>query len=185
MRLGSIGASQLRQPKQTAHLAPVTALHTERLLLHPTDVAEAERIVARERGPEDSWAPDFPFGGEFIGVTAFPGPRPQTATNAPSATTGSPEPLTGKRSAASDSRASPTLAASRLDTGSCHPLGGNGFAAEAARALVALARRHGLSRIVAHTDEDSIASQRTLERAGFRQTGTNGTLYLYAIALAP
>ena len=60
---------------------------------------------------------------------------------------------------------------------------GNGYAAEAAQAVVALARQQGLSRIVAGTDEDNIASQRTLERAGFTQTGTNGDLYLYAIVL--
>lgn len=55
---------------------------------------------------------------------------------------------------------------------------GNGFAAEAVQALAALARRHGLSRIVPHTDEDHIASQRTLERAGFTRTGTKGALCL-------
>lgn len=37
---------------------------------------------------------------------------------------------------------------------------------------------------MAHTDKDNIASQRTLERAGFKRTSTNGTLYLYAITLA-
>lgn len=62
---------------------------------------------------------------------------------------------------------------------------GNGYAPEAAQALVALARQQGLSRIVADTEADNIASQRTLERAGVTQTGTNGNLYLYAFVLVP
>ena len=58
---------------------------------------------------------------------------------------------------------------------------GNGFATEAARALVNLAREHGLSRIVADTDRDNTASQRTLEHAGFTKTGSNGDLFLYEL----
>ena len=186
MRLGSIGASnQLRQPRQTALLGPVTALHTERLLLHPTDVAEAERIVARERGPEDSWAQDFPFGGDVIGVTAFLRATAANGDQRPFGHYRITRTIDGQAVGGIGFKGQPDLGSVEIGYGLVPSARGNGFAAEAARALVALARRHGLSRIVAHTDEDNIASQRTLERAGFRQTGTNGTLYLYAIALAP
>jgi RimJ/RimL family protein N-acetyltransferase len=58
---------------------------------------------------------------------------------------------------------------------------GNGFAAEAARALVGLAREQGLTCIVADTDQNNVASQRTLEHAGFTKTGTNGNLLLYRL----
>ncbi|MDQ2738025.1 MAG: GNAT family N-acetyltransferase [Actinomycetota bacterium] len=58
---------------------------------------------------------------------------------------------------------------------------GNGYAAEAARALVTLAREQGLSRIIADTDKDNTASQRTLEHAGFTKTGTNADLLLYEL----
>lgn len=55
----------------------------------------------------------------------------------------------------------------------------HGYAAEAFVALLNVAAEHGLSRVVAHTTRDNIASQRTLERARFHQIGTNGDLYLY------
>ncbi len=44
-----------------------------------------------------------------------------------------------------------------------------GFAREAAEAVLALAReRHGLARVLAITDPENAASQRVLERVGFR-----------------
>ncbi|MDN5768628.1 MAG: GNAT family N-acetyltransferase, partial [Humibacillus sp.] len=49
----------------------MTDLHTERLTLRPIDTDEAERIVARRPAPQDSWAPDFPFDGDVVGVTMF------------------------------------------------------------------------------------------------------------------
>jgi RimJ/RimL family protein N-acetyltransferase len=36
-----------------------------------------------------------------------------------------------------------------------------------------------VTRVVADTTIDNIASQRTLEHAGFRRTGTEGDLHLY------
>jgi RimJ/RimL family protein N-acetyltransferase len=60
---------------------------------------------------------------------------------------------------------------------------GHGYAAEALAALLTVAADHGLSRVVADTTVDNVASQRTLERAGFRRTGTNGDLYLYELLL--
>ncbi len=50
---------------------PVTDLNTERLALRPVDTDEAERIVTRQPGPQDSWARDFPFDGDVIGATMF------------------------------------------------------------------------------------------------------------------
>lgn len=50
---------------------PVTDIHTERLILHPIDTDEAERIVARQPGASDLWARDFPFEGDVVGVTMF------------------------------------------------------------------------------------------------------------------
>ena len=37
---------------------PVTDLHTERLVMHAVDATEAERIVARQPGPDDLWTED-------------------------------------------------------------------------------------------------------------------------------
>jgi hypothetical protein len=49
----------------------MTDLLTARLQLHAIDVAEGERIVARSPGPDDSWAPDFPFEGDVGAVGGF------------------------------------------------------------------------------------------------------------------
>jgi hypothetical protein len=69
----------------------VTDLHTERLTLRPVGTDEAERIVARQPGPQDSWAEDFPFDGDVIGATMFLrgsyAPPPRAVTNSPSGTT--------------------------------------------------------------------------------------------------
>jgi len=60
---------------------------------------------------------------------------------------------------------------------------GHGYAAEAVVALLGLAADHGLSRVIADTTLDNIASQRTLIRAGFRLLSTNGELHHYEALL--
>ena len=60
---------------------------------------------------------------------------------------------------------------------------GQGYAAEALTAILTVAADHRVSRVVADTDKDNIASRRTLERAGFRQLGTNGDLCLYDVLI--
>jgi RimJ/RimL family protein N-acetyltransferase len=48
---------------------------------------------------------------------------------------------------------------------------GHGYAVEAVIALLTVAADHGLSRVIADTTLDNVASQRTLIRAGFRLVG--------------
>ena len=163
----------------------VTTLHTERLALHPVDVVEAERIVAGRRGPEDCWAPDFPFAGDVIALTAF---LRATAVH------GDPHPFGPYRvTRSADGQAiggigfkgRPVEGSVEIGYGLVPSARGHGYAAEAVQALVALARQQGLSRVVADTDADNIASQRTLERTGFMQIGTRGDLRRYAMVLIP
>lgn len=163
----------------------MTTLHTERLTLHPVVVAEAERIVAGRRGPEDSWAPDYPFAGDVGALTAF---------LRAAAVHGDPHPFGPYRvTRTADGRAiggigfkgRPDHGSVEIGYGLVPSARGQGYAAEAVQALVGLARQQGLSRVVADTDADNIASQRTLERAGFTQTGTHGELRRYAVVLIP
>jgi RimJ/RimL family protein N-acetyltransferase len=44
-----------------------------------------------------------------------------------------------------------------------------------------VAAGHGLSRVLADTDLDNIASQRTLIRAGFRLVSTDAELHHYEV----
>jgi RimJ/RimL family protein N-acetyltransferase len=59
----------------------------------------------------------------------------------------------------------------------------HGYAAEAVVALLAIAADHGLSKVIADTTVDNIASQRALIRAGFRLVGTDGDLHHYEALL--
>jgi RimJ/RimL family protein N-acetyltransferase len=60
---------------------------------------------------------------------------------------------------------------------------GEGYAAEAVIALLSLAARHGVSKVIAETTLDNIASQRTLVRAGFSLVNTDDELHHYEVVL--
>lgn len=162
---------------------PVTDLHTERLILHPVDTAEAERIVAGRPDPEESWAGDFPFDGDVIGATMF---LRATAAH------GDQQPFghyvvirasDGQAIGSAGFKGRPENGCGEIGYGLAPSARGHGYAAEAARSLVALAREHGLTRVVADTDKANIASRRTLEHAGFTQIGADGDLHLFEVVL--
>jgi RimJ/RimL family protein N-acetyltransferase len=60
---------------------------------------------------------------------------------------------------------------------------GHGYAAEAVIALLTIAVNHGLSRVIADTTLDNIASQRTLDRSGFRLVSADADLHHYEVLL--
>ncbi|MFI6262918.1 GNAT family N-acetyltransferase [Micromonospora sp. NPDC051006] len=161
----------------------MTELHTPRLTLHAIDTAEGERIVARQAGAGDLWAADFPFDGDVIGVTAFL----RTA-----AAHGNPRPFghyritrkaDGKAIGGIGFKGQPHDGCVEIGYGLAASARGQGYAAEAVTVLLTVAAEHGVSRVVADTDRDNVASQRTLERAGFRQSGADGDLCRYEVLL--
>ncbi len=161
----------------------MTDLRTSRLLLHPIDVAEAERIVARTAGPADAWADDFPFEGDVGAVGAF-----LRAT----ATGGEQRPFGFYRiTRLDDGLAVGGIGFKGRPVGGCVEIGyglvpsarGRGFAAEAAVALLTVATGQGLARVVAETTPDNIASQRTLLRAGFRPVSTSEDHLLFEVLI--
>jgi RimJ/RimL family protein N-acetyltransferase len=163
--------------------AAVTELPTQRLALHAIDTAEGERIVARHAGAGDVWADDFPFDGDVVGVTAF---------LRLASTHGDPRPFGHYRiTRKADGHAIGGIGFKGLPHNGCVEVGyglapsarGQGYAAEALTAILTVAADHGASRVVAATDRDNIASQRTLERAGFRQLSTDGDLCSYEVLL--
>lgn len=161
----------------------MTDLHTERLILHPVDRAEAERIVAGQRDDEDSWAPDFPFDGDVIGVTAFLRATAAHGAQHPFGHYRITRIEDGQAIGGIGFKGQPAGGSVEIGYGLVPSARGSGYAAEAAGALVDLARQHGLARIVADTDRDNVASQRTLERAGFAQTSSDGDLVTFALTL--
>jgi RimJ/RimL family protein N-acetyltransferase len=62
---------------------------------------------------------------------------------------------------------------------------GHGYAAEAVTAVLPVAAAHGVTRVVADTALDNLASQRTLTRAGFRLVRTDAGGHHYEALLDP
>jgi RimJ/RimL family protein N-acetyltransferase len=154
-------------------------VRTARLQLHPIDVAEAERIVARSPAATDAWADDYPFEGDLGAVGMF---LRATATH------GEQRPFGYYRvTSLADGRAIGGLGFKGQPDGGCAEIGyglapsarGHGYAAEAVIALLSVAAEHELSRVIADTTLENIASQRTLIRAGFRLVSSDAELYRY------
>ncbi|MBJ7610541.1 MAG: GNAT family N-acetyltransferase [Candidatus Dormibacteraeota bacterium] len=162
----------------------MTDVRTSRLHLHAIDAAEGERIVARRAGPADAWADDFPFEGDVGAVGGF-----LRAT----AERGEQRPFGYYRiTRLADGQAVGGIGFKGQPDGGCVEIGyglapsarGHGYAAEALDALLAMAAERGLSRVIADTTPDNIASQRTLIRAGFRLVGTDVERYHYEALLS-
>jgi RimJ/RimL family protein N-acetyltransferase len=158
-------------------------IRTSRLQLRAIDIAEAERIVARSAGSADTWADDFPFEGDVGAVGGF---LRATATH------GEQQPFGYYRiTRLADGRAIGGLGFKGQPDGGCVEIGyglapsarGHGYAAEAVIALLTMATDHGLSRVIADTTLDNIASQRTLIRAGFHILSTDAELHRYEVLL--
>jgi RimJ/RimL family protein N-acetyltransferase len=161
----------------------LTDIRTSHLELHAIDVAEGERIVAQKAGPADAWADDFPFEGDVGAVGGF-----LRAT----AESGEQQPFGYYRiSRLSDGRAVGGVGFKGQPDDGCVEIGyglapsarGHGYAAEAVVALLGVATDRGLSRVIADTTLDNIASQRTLVRAGFRLVDSDDELHYYEALL--
>ena len=161
----------------------MTDPQTLRLLLHAVDVDEAERIVARQAGPADAWADDFPFEGD---LGALGGYLRATAAH------GDQRPFGYYRiTRLSDGRAIGGIGFKGQPDGGCVEIGyglvpsarGHGYASEAVIALLSVTVDHGLSKVIADTTLDNIASQRTLIRAGLRLASTDAEHHHYEVFL--
>jgi RimJ/RimL family protein N-acetyltransferase len=161
----------------------VTELQTPRLSLHAIDTAEGERIVERRAGAGDDWAEDYPFDGDVMGVTAFLRNTAAHGDQRPFGHYRITRTADGKAIGGIGFKGQPDDGCVEVGYGLSPSARGHGYAAEALAALLNVAADRGLARVVADTTADNVASQRTLERAGFRQTGTNGDLYLYELLL--
>jgi RimJ/RimL family protein N-acetyltransferase len=161
----------------------MTDVRTSRLELHAIDVAEAERIVARRPGPSDAWADDFPFAGDIVAVEGF---LRATASH------GEQQPFGYYRiTRLVDGLAVGGIGFKDRPAGGCAEIGyglapsarGQGYAAEAVIALLKIAVEHGLSRVVADTTVDNVASQHTLIGAGFTVAHSDAEHHYYEVRL--
>jgi RimJ/RimL family protein N-acetyltransferase len=161
----------------------VSDLRTSRLQLHPIDVAEGERIVARSAGPADAWADDFPFDGDVGAVGAFLRATVAQGEQQPFGYYRITRLADGRAVGGIGFKGRPVDGRVEIGYGLAPSARGHGYAAEAVVALLEMASDHGLSRVIADTTVDNIASQRTLIRAGFHFVGTDGELHHYEALL--
>jgi RimJ/RimL family protein N-acetyltransferase len=161
----------------------MTELRTARLSLHAIDTPEGERIVARRAGNEDDWAEDFPFDGDVIGATAFLNATAEHGDQRPFGYYVVTRTADGKAIGGIGFKGQPVDGSVEVGYGLAPSARGHGYATEALNALLNVAAEHGVSRVVADTEKTNIASQRTLQHAGFRQVDTDGDLYLYELTL--
>ena len=163
----------------------VRDVETERLRLHPIDVAEGERIVARRAGAGDAWADDFPFEGDVVAIGAFLRSVEVHGEQRPFGYYRITRLADGRAVGGIGFKGRPIDGCVEVGYGLAPSARGHGFAAEAVVALLAVAADHGLSRVVADTTSDNAASQRTLTRAGFRLVRLDRELLRYEAIVGP
>ncbi|MFD7896860.1 GNAT family N-acetyltransferase [Streptomyces sp. NPDC059568] len=157
-------------------------LVTERLVLHPLSVVEAERVAAGEPEDGDRWAPGYPTDGDMVGARRY-------LTTC--AITGDPQPFGAYEiRLREDGRAIGGLGfhgAPDEDLGVTIGYGlipsahGKGYASEAVRALLRFARARGITSVQGDTDHDNTASQRVMAAVGMRLVSQDERLKYYRI----
>lgn len=156
---------------------------TARLLLRPMTVDSATRVVRRTPAADDRWAPDYPTDGDVESATDFLGHC---------AGTGDPQPFGDYEVVRrEDGLVIGSLGFNRppdehgtvtVGYGLVAEARGHGYATEGLRALLDLARRHGITRVRGDADHDNVASQRVMTAAGMRFTGEDARVKYYETA---
>jgi len=156
-------------------------LLTDRLVLHPVDRAEAQRIRDRRPDPQDDWAADYPFEGDVDALTALlratedgRDPRPFGYYQVQ---------VGGRAVGGIGFFGPPAEGVVEIGYGLAPSARGHGYAGEAVVALLAAAADLGVTTVHARTDADNAASRQTLRRAGFVENGRDGELLRYSVEL--
>jgi RimJ/RimL family protein N-acetyltransferase len=160
-------------------------VRTSRLSMHAIDIDEGARIVARTAGPADAWAHDFPFEGDVGAVGGFLRATAAHGEQRPFGYYRISRLVDGKAIGGIGFKGQPDGGCVEIGYGLAPSARGHGYTAEAVVALLVLAADHGLSRVIADTALDNVASQRTLIRAGFRLVSTDSELHHYEARLVP
>ncbi|MET9673638.1 GNAT family N-acetyltransferase [Streptomyces sp. NPDC006482] len=155
----------------------IPSVATERLLLHPLSVGEAERIAAGEAEPGDRWGEGYPERGDVIAVTGFLRGWAER---------GDPGVFGAYQIRLLDSGAAvggigfhgppDELGVATVGYGLVPVARGKGYASEALRALVELARQAGAEGLKGDADLDNPASHRVMEAAGMRRVAEDEQL---------
>jgi RimJ/RimL family protein N-acetyltransferase len=161
----------------------MTDLRTTRLNLHPIDVAEGERIAAGTAAEGDSWADDYPFEGDCIAVGMFLRATADLGDQRPFGYYRIDRSTDGRAIGGIGFKGRPDGDRAEIGYGLAPSARGNGYAAEALVALLGVAADHGVVTVLADTTVDNVASQRTLQRAGFEFVRSDDELNYYEVRL--
>lgn len=156
---------------------------TARLVLHPVTEDEARRIHARTPAQGDRWAPDYPFEGDLAGIGAFLHAVERHGDQGPFGYYRVSLRPDDVAVGGIGFKGPPQDGAVEVGYGLAPSARGNGYATEALRAILHLAATLGVGRVRADTDLDNAASQRVLEKAGFRHVRTDASARYWEIDL--
>ncbi|MFB7589116.1 GNAT family N-acetyltransferase [Streptomyces sp. NPDC056169] len=155
----------------------ISAVATERLLLHPLSVAEAERILAGEPGDQDLWGDGYPGAGDVRANTGF---------LRGVAERGDPGAFRLYEIRLRDSGVAvggigfhgppDELGVATIGYGLTPGVRGNGYASEALRAVLELARQAGAEGVKGDADVDNPPSHRVMEAAGMARVAADEKL---------
>lgn len=159
---------------------------TERIVLRPMSVNEAERIATGEPDVDSCWEPGFPTEGDVSVAKHFL----ERCTS-----TGDPRPfgpyVIRRRS---DHRAIGGVGFHRppdehgsvtIGYGLVPSARGKGYASEALRALLSMARARGVASVKGDADHDNTASQHVMAAAGMQPVGEDERVRYFAISWNP
>jgi RimJ/RimL family protein N-acetyltransferase len=153
------------------------------LQLHAIDAAEGERIRSKSAGVDDVWADDYPFEGDVRAIGGFLRAWAVQGDQRPFGYYQISRRADGVTIGGIGFKGEPVDDSVEIGYGLAPSGRGQGYAAEAVGAVLGVAAEHGLTRVVADTDLDNVASQITLIRAGFALVRTDDQLHYFAAVL--
>jgi RimJ/RimL family protein N-acetyltransferase len=145
----------------------VSDIQTDRLVLHPFTLAEAKRVYDRSPDDTDRWADDYPLEDEFDALAPFIDSFERD---------GDPQPfglyqlrVDGVAVGGLGFSGPPEDGVVEVGYGLIEDARGHGYAAEALESAIEIAVAFGATAVIADTDLDNLASQRTMLNAGMRE----------------
>ena len=156
---------------------------TARLSLHPIDEPEARRIYDRAPQSGDAWAADYPFEGDLAAIGSLLRATEQNGEQRPFGYYQIRRQSDGLAIGGVGFKGPPDGGVVEIGYGLAPSARGHGYATEAVRSLVQMAVGLRVATIRAETDVDNVASQRTLEHAGFHQVEADSELCHYEVGL--
>ena len=151
----------------------VMRIETSRLVLQPASTALAEQVTSGLTATDDHWSPDFPCADAVLLAGMFVVRNALNETRKPFGLYLIERCRDGTVVGGIDFKGRPHAGVVEIGYALAPSARGHGLAAEAVSAPCGLARTYGVACVVATTTAANIASQRTLERAGFTCSDAN------------